>query len=1273
MHVLRKRGTHTTSLGLSLAAAIFGAITLAPTSARAQDDNANIVPHGGMMRYPDVSKTHVVFAYANDLWIVPREGGQAVPLASPPGGEVFPRFSADGQTIAFMGNYEGNMDLYTLPITGGIPERVTHHPSQEIMCDWSPDGRLLFAMNGLSGQARQQQLFLVSKDGGMPEQIPVPYGAAGAISPDGTWLAYTPHNHDFRTWKRYRGGLASDIWLFNLKDHTSKRATTWEGTDSFPMWHGNTLYYQSDAGPEHRLNIWKYELASGKSEQVTRFSEYDVKFPSIGPGANGQGEIVFQNGSSLYLLDLRTNSTKQLNVTIPGARPTIAPKMVDASDFIDWWHISPTGKRAVVSARGDVWTLPAKKGSPRNLTRTNGAAERDPTWSPDGKWIAYFSDETGEYELYITQSDGKGETKQLTEGNKTFFTMLMWSPDSKHILFGDKAGKFWLHTLSSDDADGVTKQIDQDPWNAPGGFSFSHDSRWIAYSRTSDESPMHAIYLYDIEAGQSHKVTSGFFDDASPAFDRKGDFLFFASSRSFAPSYSDIDSTYIYDRSQVLVAAPLREDVKSPYLEKSDEEEWKKDEKKEEDKARNGEAEKSDNAAEDKAKDDNADDENGDGNGDADDDNGDDEKDDGGDETPAPDDGVSGTWEGTIAHPEIPPGLTFVMQLTLASDGKTLSGTITVPIGSATLNGTYDKASGAISGTVSIDTGGEGTFTGTLAGLNVTMSITIEGTTAELTGKRTAAASASKDGDKKDDKPAETVKIDLEGFELRLMQLPVPRGNFGNLVCNDSSQLLYMRAGRDGPGAIMLFDLNDDKKEEKTVVAGGGAFEMSADGKKILVIRGGSASIQNASAGSSPETVPTSGMMVRIDPRVEWKQLVTEAWRLERDFFYVENMHGVDWPKVKGQYLAMLDDAASREDVGYIISEMISELNIGHAYYFGGDVEDAPSISVGMLGVDFTLENGAYRIARIVQGAPWDIDARNPLNEPGVDVKEGDYLLAVNGIDVDTSKDPWAAFIGLAGRTITITVSENPTRDEKARDVIIKPMGSEQNLRYRAWIEKNRAYVEEKTDGQVGYIHVPDTGVNGQNNLYRQFFGQTHKKALIIDERWNGGGQIPTRFIELLNRPITNYWARRDGKDWPWPTDAHHGPKCMLINGPSGSGGDMFPWLFKHNKLGKVIGMRTWGGLVGISGNPQLIDGAVVTVPTFGFYETDGTWGVEGHGVDPDIEVLDDPAKMQNGGDPQLDRAIEVMLEEIEAHPYTPPKRPADPDRAGMGIREEDK
>lgn len=1122
--------------------------TIAGVASAAPSDSHR--PHAGMLRFPDVSATHIVFAYGNDLWIVPRNGGMASPLAGPPGQELMPKFSADGRTIAFVGNYEGNRDLYTIPVDGGVSQRVTYHPATEQLCDWTPDGGLLFMTNGFAGLPRQQQLYTVPVTGGLPTQIPVPYGANGAISDDGTWLAYTPHSRDFRTWKRYRGGMATDVWLFNLKTSESKKITNWEGTDTLPMWHGKTVYYLSDAGSEHRLNIWSYDTTSGKTEQITKIADYDVKWPSMGPGANGQGEIVYQKGPELFLLDLGTKQSTAVTVDIPGDRPKLRPKQVDAADFVAAWNISSTGKRALFEARGDIWTVPAKEGAPRRLTRTSGTAERDAIWSPDGKQVAYLSDATGEYEIYVVAPDGKSEARQVTKGGDCYRYLSDWSPDSKHIIFTDKTGALYLCTVES----GEVKLIDKDPWTNRMRSSWSHDSRWVAYARSCDNQ-QGAIWIYNVETGEKNQVTSGMFNDASPTFDRKGDFLYFASNREFsAPIYEDLGNSWVYSDLQLLHAVPLRKDVKSPLAPKSDEE-------KPEDKA---DADKKD---EDKK---------------------DDEK--------------KGDDESAEKKDD--------------SEGKD-----------------QDKSK-----------------------------------------------EKGKDKDKKEDKP---VVIDFDGFEARAFQLPVDRGGFGGLSVNDKGQLIYVRlparSQRRAKAAVKLFDMNDekaDKKEEKTVASDTGGFAMTADGKKLLVRKEGkSFYVVDAAADQKlDKAVPMAGMGIDVDPREEWRQIFTEAWRLFRDFFYVPTMHGVDWPAIRKQYEVMLADCSSREDLTYIIGEMISELNVGHAYVRGfGDGEKEPNVSVGMLGCDFAMENGAYRITKIYEGAPWDSDARSPLKQPGSVVNEGEYLLAINSIPLDTSRDPWASLEGMAGINVTLTVSENPTVDDKARDVVVKPEGSEAGLRYRAWIEKNRAYVAEKTGGKSGYIYVPDTGVNGQNDLVRQFYGQVDRGALIIDERWNGGGQIPTRFIELLNRPNTNYFARRDGRDWPWPPDAQQGPKCMLINGLAGSGGDMFPWLFRFNKMGKLIGMRTWGGLVGISGNPSFIDSGDCNVPTFGFYENDGTWGVEGHGVDPDIEVIDDPGKMAGGKDVQLDAAIGHILEELERNPHTPPKRPEPPNRSGMGLKPDDR
>ena len=1149
-----------------------------------------VEPHAGMLRYPDVSATHIAFSYANDLWLVPKEGGVATPLASPPGQESYPRFSPDGNTIAFVANYDGNSDIYTMPVSGGIPFRVTHHPAREILTDWAVGDRLIFFAGAMKDYPREYELFTVDAKGGLPEKMAVPYGANGRISPDGKWLAYTPHTADSRTWKRYRGGMASDIWLFDLTDHKSKKITDWEGTDSQPMWHGERIYYMSDEGASHRLNIWVYDIKTDQRRQVTFYKDYDVKWPSIGPGSEGQGEIVFQLGPELCLLDLGNEKARSVKVTIPGDRPKIRPQLLDAKDLIVGGDISSTGKRAVFEARGDVWTLPAKNGSTLNITRTSGSAERDPAWSPDGQWVAYFSDASGEYELYVTQSDGMDKPRQLTKFGKGFYYDPIWSPDSKWISFWDQLGNLYIHNIDT----GETRTVDHYPsiGQSHPRISWSSDSKWMAYSlRNSLVTPDH-ICLYEVAKKETHQVTAGKFDDGWPTFDREGKYFFFISRRDFSsPTYEDYGTTWVYAETGQLYVVPLSVVTTSPFAPKSDDEKWGEDKEKKDKEEAKGE----------------------------------------------------GKGEGKSEK---------------KSEGK-----------------------GEKKTSPEKDSNKAGDKTGSKI--------------AEKKGKgRTGDKGKSEDKEKAEGaseekgKAPEPVKIDLEGFEHRAIALPVERGNFSDLCVNNEGKLIYARnktvftseEEEEPPrvSSIHIFDLNEEKEEEKdkTVISDVLGFAMSSDGKKLLVAKKGDVmAIVDAKPDQKMEpTISTAGMSVEVDPRAEWRQVFTDAWRIQRDFFYDPNLHGIDWEAVRDQYAAMLEDCASREDVGYVISEMIGELNVGHAYYFGRTTDRAPSVTVGMLGCDFELYDGAYRISRILEGAPWDADARGPLSQPGVGVKVGDYLLAVNGIPIDTAKDPWAAFQGLAGRTVRITVSEEPKITEKARQILVELKANEEDLRYRAWVEKNRVYVEKKTDGKVGYIYVPDTGVLGQNELVRQFVGQTDKQALIIDERWNGGGQIPTRFVELLNRPIESYWASRNkGENLPWPPDAHHGPKCMLINGEAGSGGDYFPYLFRKAGVGKLIGTRTWGGLIGMSGNPNLIDGQVVTVPRFAFYETDGTWGVEGHGVDPDIEVIDDPALMVGGKDPQLDAAVDLMLKEIERNPYRPVSRPAYTNRSGMGVPDKDR
>ncbi len=1276
------------------------AATASPTFAADTPD-----PTAGLCRYPDISKDSIVFVYANDLWIVAKDGGTARPVASPPGFEGSPRFSPDGKSIAFRANYDQGADLYTLSVDGGIPERVTHHPAAEGLCDWTPDGdSLVFMTAALEGLGRAQKLYTISASGGLPSKLPVPYGANGSIDRTGEWLVYTPHSTDTRTWKRYRGGMATDVWLFNLKTGESKQITNWEGTDTLPMWHGKKVYFLSDRSETEGnvLNVWSYDLDSGESKQVTRFKTHDVKWPAIGPDTEGTGEMVLQHADRIYRLNLATNAATTVEIKVPGDRDTLRVATVDAAENIQGASISPSGKRVAVIGRGDIWSAPAENGTPRNMTRTDSVFERNATWSPDGKTIAYFSDATGEYELYTMPADGKiepgkAEIKQITkpvEGvPSSFRTSIDWSPDSKSVVLQDKAGNITLVKLE----DGSAVFLDKNP-QAPQAvaLSFSNDSRWITWSRSCDTTELDAIYLFDTREADPAKartqVTSGFYSDSDPTFDRKGDWLVFTSQRNFAPTYGEFDTTWIYNNSQVLMAVPLKKDFKLPWLPTSDEEGQKDDGKPAPAgdapaaapgtggpagggmpgggrRRRGAEFEAATAVAtslQDERKDEKQDEKQ------------DEKKDESSTAAPAPT-GPAGSWKCVVAMKDGPLEVTF--EITLVDDAS-VKATFSSKQGAGEASGSWDAASKTLklSGlfmklpfTIVAVIDGDN-LTGTASGES-------EGgpQTTEITGTRTAA---KKDGEGAGKKPEKKdVIIDLDatqpfaGFEARAIKLPAAVGSFGSLGFNDRNELLY---GRDG--SVRILDLSSKSPTESTGVTGM-RFSVSADGKKLLLGGRGGASIAGSTAGATAKPIVASPMLVEVHPRHERAQILADAWRIMRDYFYDPGMHGVDWNAIRAKYEAMLSAVVTREDLNYLIAEMISELNVGHAYLQGpGDVENAPSRNVGLLGVTFesvknddgTLAN-AWKLAKFTTGATFDNDARSPLAAQGLGVREGDFLLAVNGEPVDPTTDPWAPFIGLAGKSVVLTISKKPMMDKDATDVVVTTLASEDALNYSAWVESKRRRVEELSGGKIGYLYVPNTGVDGQTELVRQFYGQRMKQALLIDDRWNGGGQIPTRFIELLNRPVTNYWARRDARDGAWPPDGHRGPKAMLTNGLAGSGGDMFPWLFQHNKLGPVIGTRTWGGLVGISGNPGLLDGGSISVPTFGFYEVDGTWGVEGHGIDPDMVVIDDPAKMKDGGDPQLEAAVEFLLKQIETDGYKPTPKPKYPDRSGMGLPESDK
>lgn len=1049
-----------------------------------------------MFQYPDVSQTHISFTYGGDVWVVSKEGGTAYKLTSAKGTELLSRFSPDGKKIAFSGNYNGNVDVYVMPSLGGLPTRITHHGMSDRLVDWYPDGNnLLFASSRESGKQRFGQFYKVPKEGGLPDKLPIPYAEFGSVSPDGKKIAYTPRTRAFRTWKRYQGGMAADIYIFDLDKKTAENITNNIANDELPMWSGNKIYFLSDRGDNKRNNIWSYDISSKQSKQITNFDEFDIHFPSI-----GSNEIVFEAGGLLYLLDLTTEKYLEVKINVVTDESTLMARNENVEKMIQNFSLSYNGNRTLFEARGEIFSVPTENGPVINLTQSSGVAERYPAYSPDGKYAAYFSDRSGEYELTVRDMEKPSVEKKLTSLGEGFRYKIFWSPNSKALAFIDQTMTIYIYDMEKNN----TVKVDQQLWMFEGDLenfsvSWSSDSRYLAYAKDLESSTT-AIAIFDTKDQKIHQVTSGYYKDAKPVFDPAGKYLYFLTNRSFKPVYGDFEGTWTYPNSTQLAAVTLTKDIPSPLAPKNDSTAIKKDDLKKDD---------------------------------------------------------------------------------------------------------------------------------------------------------------EKKDDKKDEPKTKEVKIDFDGFEQRTVILPPTAGNYGNIAAV-SGKVIYHRTPNSGSAdkkkAVIYFDF--DKLEEKTIVDDADAFQISADEKKVLIAKQNSFSVVDIAPDQKlDKKIPTNQLEMTVVPRDEWKQIFADVWRLERDFFYDKNMHGVDWNAMKKQYGALIDNAVTRSDVNYIIGELIAELNASHTYRGGGDDETPLKRQVGYLGIDWELKNGAYAIKRIVKGAQWDTEIRSSLDESGLNVTAGNYILAVNGVTLDVSEDPWAAFEGLEEKTIELTVNNKPSWDG-AWNIIVKTMSDETRLRNLEWIESNRKRVEEATDGKIGYIYVPSTGIDGQDELVRQFSAQFSKEGLIIDERFNNGGQIPDRFVELLNRKPLSFWAVRDGKNWQWPPAANFGPKVMLINGWSGSGGDAFPDYFRKAGVGPLIGSRTWGGLIGISGAPNLIDGGTVTVPTFRMYDPDGKWFKEGHGVDPDIDVPEDYSQLSTGVDNQLEKAIEEVMRLHNENPPVNPKQP---------------
>ncbi|MBN1272561.1 MAG: PD40 domain-containing protein [Candidatus Aminicenantes bacterium] len=1058
-----------------------------------------------MLHQPAVSGSRIAFLYAGDLWTANIDGSNPRRLTSDEGIESNAHFSPDGKHIAFSAQYDGNTDVFIVPAEGGIPKRLTYHPFPDIVRGFTPDGKsVLFISNRSVFSNRHFELFTVSIDGGFPEKLSIPNAYYAVYSPGGTHLAYTPLGDRSQQWKRYRGGTTSEIWLYAFSDHSVEKIPQPEGrcNDTHPMWFNDRVYFRSDRNGE--FNLFEYDYKAKKIRRLTSHED----FPVLNASA-GDGKIAYDQAGYLHIFDPQTEKSTQLTIGIAAELLGLRPRYEQGSRYIRNGGISSTGVRAVFEYRGEIITVPAEKGDPRNIVQTPGIHERNPAWSPDGKSIAYFSDASGEYALHIAPQDGRGEVKTypLDKEGHGFYYSPVWSPDGKKIAFTDNSWSLLWIDLDS----GKVRTVGQEYHYGPGGEStirpfWSPDSKWIAYDLNTS-ALFRRVYLSNTEEEKSYPITDGLSDASSPVFDKNGKYLYFFASTDagpvkhwFAMSSADMEMT------NSVYMAVLPKGEPSPLAKESDEE--KAEEKK----------------------------------------------------------------------PE-------------------------------------------------------------------------------------------KEPKSKEEKKENTIKVDFDGIQYRILDLPIVRGPYLNLQAGSDGEIYFLesspspRGGYMIPDKLHLFKLKTRKDE----VIGQGVldYDISADRKKLLYRSRGGFSIVAAGQKIKPGDgrLNVNALQVRIEPLKEWKQIYNEAWRINRDYFYDPNFHGCDWKAMKEKYAQFLPHLAWREDLNLVIQWLCSELAVGHHRVAGGDSLDEPEgVPGGLLGADYTIENGRYRFAKIYGGLNWNPELRSPLTEPGVDVKQGEYILAVQGEDLKTPKNLFSLFENTAGKLINITVGPNPN-GSGSRTVEVVPVQNEYSLRNRDWVEGNIKKVHEATAGRVAYVYVPNTSTLGHTYFKRYFFPQSKKEAIIVDERFNGGGLLADYYIDILRRPgQVCYWNTRYGHDYKTPSASIPGPKVMLINETAGSGGDFLPWLFRQLKVGTLIGKRTWGGLVGILGFPVLMDGGYVTAPNLAIWTEDG-FIVENVGIPPDIEVEQWPKDVIRGKDPQLEMAIKVVMEQLKENPVKKWKRPPYPKR----------
>ena len=1054
---------------------------------------------------PAISASRIAFGYANDLWTASPDGSGVQRLTSHSGIEISPRFSPDGALIAFTGHYEGNTDVYVVPAAGGVPKRLTWHPGADTVLGFTPDGAaILFTSPREVHTRRFLQLFTVPVGGGAVTKLPVPHAAKAALSPDGRKLVYLPVGEQFKQWKNYRGGTASRLMVYDLSTYAIEQIPQppSRSNDTDPMWIGDTIYFRSDRNGE--FNLYSFSPSTKKIEQLTRFNDFPVMAASA-----GAGRIAFEQAGRVHLFDPRSGASTPLKIGVAADLVETRPRFVKGAKYVRAASLSPSGARAALEFRGEIITVPAEKGDDRNLTQSPGAHDRSPVWSPDGTRIAWFTDETGEYELRIGAQDGKGTPRRIRVTGAGYYEDPAWSPDSKYLSYSDNSHSLFVLDVAS----GAATKVSSNAMYLPDRIldhSWSPDSKWLAYTRTGMTN-LQSIYLYSIEQKKSFPLGDGLSDAREPVFDPNGKYLYFVSSTDagpvadwFSQSSSDLRAT------NMIYLAVLPKGVESPLARETDE------------------------------------------------------------ETP--------------------------------------------------------KAE-----------------------------------TKEEPAKKEEPAST---------KPV-SVAIDFERLGQRIQALPIDKGSlYSNLHIAKTGELHYLetpggakRFDDEAKSSLNRFDL--EKREETTVLAEAVAFELSRDGKRMLVqLPKNKWSIADVGdkIDTSKRPLGVDAIEVKIDPSAEWKQIFEEAWRINRDYFYDPGMHGADWNAMRTKYAAFLPHLAVRSDLNRVLQWMSSELAVGHHRVSGGDMAETPTVPGGLLGADYKVENGRYRFARVYGGMNWNPELRAPLTEPGVDVRDGEYLLAVDGKELRYPENLYSRFERTAGRFTEITVGPNAD-GSGSRTVKVVPIEDESALRNRDWVERNLRYVTSKTNGRVAYVYVPNTAGAGHEYFKRYFFPQADREAIIIDERYNGGGQVADYYIDILRRPLISYWALRYGADLKTPLASIQGPKVMIIDENAGSGGDLLPWMFRKLEMGTLIGRPTWGGLVGILGYPVLMDGGVITAPNLAIW-TDEGFIVENTGVAPDIEVEQTPADVLAGRDPQLDKAIEVVMKQLAENPPVKPKRPPYPTRA---------